>query len=87
MLGNLVDAPGFDYVSSEDVLAEARERIGDVVPDNTYKGDAAGAKLNGQDAPSREIDTPIYSVDGLVRRAPALQQTPAARRAAGEGDG
>jgi NADH-quinone oxidoreductase subunit G len=87
VLGNLVDAPDFDYVSAEDVLAEVREQVGEVTPDNTYKGKAAKAGLNGEDAPSREIDTPIYSVDALVRRAAALQQTPAARRAAGEGDG
>ncbi len=30
VLGNLVDADGFDYVTSEDVLAECRESIGDV---------------------------------------------------------
>jgi len=31
-----------------------------------------------------EIDTPLYSGDGLVRRATALQQTLAAKRAAGD---
>ena len=86
VLGNLIDAPDFEYVTSEDVLAEARAAIGDVAPDIGFSGKSAKGKLNGEDAPSREIDTPIYSIDGLVRRAAALQQTPAAQRAAGEGD-
>jgi NADH-quinone oxidoreductase subunit G len=86
VLGNLVDAPGFDYVASKDVLAEARDRIGEVAPDNAIKAKGAAAAANGADDPAREIDTPIYSVDGLVRRARALQRTPAARRAAGEAE-
>ena len=39
-----------------------------------------------EDAPSAEIDVPLYSVDGLVRRGAALQLTAAARRAMAEGD-
>ena len=41
-------------------------------------------KLDGRDDPAGDVDVPIYSVDGLVRRAEALQRTPAARRARGE---
>ncbi|MDJ0761042.1 MAG: NADH-quinone oxidoreductase subunit NuoG [Woeseiaceae bacterium] len=84
VLGNLVEAEGFDYVSSDDVLAEAREAVGDV---DTPKAIAASTPLksvNGEDAPSLAVDLPIYSVDGLVRRANALQQTQAAKRARGE---
>jgi NADH-quinone oxidoreductase subunit G len=85
VLGNLVEAPDFDYVTSEDVLAEARRRVGGVRADNRIANKGAVAAGNGADNPAREIDTPIYSVDGLVRRARALQLTPAAKRAAGEG--
>jgi NADH-quinone oxidoreductase subunit G len=85
VLGNLVDAEGFDYVTSEDVRDECQAAIGDVTP-RAYAGGKAG-KANGADDPSREIDVPLYSVDALVRRATALQLTPAARRAAGEGEG
>ncbi len=85
VLGNLVGADGFDYVTSEDVLAECREAVGVVTPAE-YAGSGGGASVNGEDHPSEEIDTPLYSVDALVRRAAALQRTPAARRVQGQGD-
>ena len=78
VIGNLVDAPGFDYVTSEDVRDELLVQLGSAEPDNAYKGKAKLAKPNGEDAPAAEIDTPIYSVDGVVRRASALQLTPVA---------
>ncbi len=81
VIGNLLEAPGFDYVTSEDVLEEARAKIGEVAPDNRYAGRPSLARPNGEDAPADEIDTPIYSVDAVVRRARALQHTAEARRA------
>ena len=81
VLGNLVEAEGFEYVTSEEVLEEARAQIGDVAADNAYKGKAAIPKPNGKDDALTEIDVPLYSVDGLVRRARALQLTAAAKRA------
>ena len=86
VLGNLVEAPDFDYVTSEDVLEELREQVGEAVALNEINGRPGKAGGEGADDLSREIDLPIYSVDGLVRRAKALQLTPAARRAAGGGD-
>jgi NADH-quinone oxidoreductase subunit G len=85
VIGNLIDAPGFEYVTSEEVLAEFREQLGDVQPDNSYRGETAMALANGADAPDADIDIPIYSIDPFVRRARALQLTEAARRARGEG--
>jgi NADH-quinone oxidoreductase subunit G len=84
VLGNLVGADGFDYVTSEDVLAEFNAEVGDVTA-ASYVASGNAAKANGADAPADEIDTPLYSVDGLVRRATALQLTPVARRESGEG--
>ena len=86
VLGNLLETPDFDYVTSEDVRDEIAGQLGDVVPDNIYSGTSKFAIPNGADAPSAEIDTPMYSIDALVRRATALQLTPAAMSAAGEGD-
>jgi NADH-quinone oxidoreductase subunit G len=84
VLGNLVDAEGFDYVSSEDVLEQFSAEVGDVAA-ASYVATGKPAQANGADAPADEIDTPLYSVDGLVRRAKSLQLTPAALRESGEG--
>ena len=86
VLGNLVEVPDFDYVTSEDVRDELQQALGKVTPDNSYRGDVQASQANGADALENEIDTPIYSVDSMVRRASALQLTPAARRAQGAGD-
>jgi len=86
VIGNLIDAPGFDYVTSEDVLNEFAAQLGEVSTSNAYEGSGKVAKPNGEDAPAEEIDVPLYSVDGLVRRALALQLTDEARRATGDGD-
>jgi NADH-quinone oxidoreductase subunit G len=86
VIGNLLDAPEFEYVTSQDVLDELREQLGDVHPDKTYGGTAAIARPNGADAPADDVDIPMYSIDSVVRRAMALQLTDAARRARGEGE-
>ena len=88
VLGNLVEAEGFDYVTSEDVLVECREAVGDVTSAAMDPALLAAGKKsgNGAGAPAADIDTPVYSVDALVRRARALQLTPAAQRAAGGGE-
>ena len=86
VLGTLLGAEGFDYVTSEDVLSEIAGQLGDVVPDNSYAGDSKITKANGEDATAAEIDVPLYSVDGMVRRATALQLTASARQAASGDD-
>ena len=84
VIGNLLDVPGFDYVTSEDVLAEFKAELGEV-DSGAYEASGTHAKANGTDSPADEIDTPLYSVDGLTRRANALQKTLSAKRVAGEG--
>ncbi len=86
VIGNLLDAPGFEYVTSGEVLDELREQLGDANPDNTYAGTGAVARPNGADTPVADVDIPMYSIDPVVRRARALQLTDAARRARGEGE-
>lgn len=80
VLGNLVGAEGFDYVTSEDVLAavDAQDIRSQPVAEFTPKG--AFSKPNGEDSPSKEIDVSLYSTDSVVRRASALQKTLSARR-------
>jgi NADH-quinone oxidoreductase subunit G len=82
VLGNLTDAEGFDYVTSEDILTEFKLALGDVDA-GSYIPVGKIAKPNAAGSPAYDIDTALYSGDGLVRRATALQQTLAAKRAAG----
>jgi len=82
VIGNLLGAPDFDYVTSEDILADIREALGEIAPDNRYSGTGAISRPNGADATSVDPDVPLYSIDGLVRRATALQLTAEAGRAA-----
>jgi NADH-quinone oxidoreductase subunit G len=73
VLGNLLNLSGFDYQSSEEVLAEVRERCAHVVPAG-YQGTHA---VNGAatDAGAALVDVPMYQSDAVVRRAPSLQRT------------
>ena len=81
VIGNLVDAPDFDYVASEDVRDEILAKLGDVEPVMMAAGITRIATPGDEDSPESEIDIPLYSVDGMVRRANALQLTAEARRA------
>ena len=63
-----------------EVLEECRGQVGEIAP-GAYKGAKAGAAGAAVDV-ATDIDTPLYSVDSLVRRARALQLTPAAQKAA-----
>jgi len=83
VIGNLLGIEDFEYLSATEVCDEIKGRLGDVIPDNSYQGKSAPDKLNGEDAAEEEIDIPIYEVDGIVRRASALQLTPEAQRSRG----
>ena len=79
VLGNLLGLPGFDFETSEDVLAEA---LGDGAAIVARLGNATGLAAALPLAASgleRIADVPIYATDSLVRRAPALQHTADAR--------
>ncbi len=80
VLGNLCGVSGFEYVNSEEVLAEARNACDGVKPDNTPNlgQTLAPFQANGL---LRVGDVPIYAVDPLVRRARSLQASPLARPA------
>jgi NADH-quinone oxidoreductase subunit G len=83
VVGNLLDADGFDYVNSEEIRDEMFGQIGEIHKDNSYDGGKIATNLNGADEPANEIDVPIYQVDAVVRRATALQLTPEAKRNSG----
>ena len=86
VIGNLVDASGFEYVTSEEIRDEIAAKLSESELDNSYAGGARIVQPNGEDAPDEDIDVPIYSVDALVRRATALQLTAEAQRARDDGD-
>jgi NADH-quinone oxidoreductase subunit G len=74
VLGNALDLPDCDYQSADDVRSALQQTIGDTKADNSHNGswDVAIDALDGCDG---ELDVPIYAVDGVVRRATALQKT------------
>ena len=84
VLGNLLGAQGFEYLSSEEIRDEFRQQLGDVQPDNRYPGNTAIERLvDVESLHIRELDVPMYEVDGIVRRSTPLQLTPEAMRAHG----
>jgi NADH-quinone oxidoreductase subunit G len=84
VLGNLLGLAGFDFESSQQVLAEAlgdgpMKLSNEIAGDNTPPGSAGGS---AEPTFERVADVPIYCTDALVRRAPSLQLTADARNAA-----
>ena len=74
VLGNLLNVPGFEQVSSEDVLDELKAVLGALATtpaDTAYHGSFVASGPVGGLAP----DVPMYRIDAIVRRAPALQAT------------
>ena len=79
VLGNLLGLPGFEFDTSQEVLAAATAR-----PANLSNATQAGIDL----APTAGVPVvaSIYALDGTLRRATSLQLTADARNAvAGEG--
>jgi NADH-quinone oxidoreductase subunit G len=83
VLGNLLDLPGFDFETAEDVRAEA---LGDRASlaqrlDNraATPPSLAPARPPSETGYERVADVPIYATDPIVRRAESLQRTADAR--------
>jgi NADH-quinone oxidoreductase subunit G len=80
VLGTLLGLPGFDFDSSQQVLAEAlpadlTNRLSNEAAPSAAPAGGHGGSLE------RIADVPIYCTDALVRRAPSLQLTADARNA------
>jgi NADH-quinone oxidoreductase subunit G len=71
VLGNLLGLQGFAQNTSEDVLAEARAAADAAAP-QAVPQTAVAAQVA---AATAVADVPMYQIDALVRRAPALQAT------------
>jgi NADH-quinone oxidoreductase subunit G len=73
VLGNMLGVSGFDFDSSQEVLAATKL-------DNAKLSNGTTASTTAsQSATSTPCTASIYQLDGLVRRAPALQLTADAR--------
>jgi len=75
VLGNLLKLDGFDYLSSEQVRDELRQRCEDIELNNAVNGAAQVSLPAASGALVRAADVPIYAADALVRRAASLQKT------------
>jgi len=75
VLGNLLDLPGFDYQSSEEVREELRGRCPERALEGYAGTHAADGTAQSAAGEPRLIDLPMYQTDAVVRRAPALQKT------------
>jgi NADH-quinone oxidoreductase subunit G len=90
VLGNLVDAAGFDFESSEAVCARLQstmtEHSGAAVPLAILPQHVPpmAAIKESADIDLGDLDVPMYDIDAVLRRSPALQATTAAQRARGE---
>lgn len=78
VLGNLCGLEGFEYLASEDVLAEIQTACAGLQPDNRpdLEKTLTPSQSNGL---LRVADVPIYALDPLVRRARSLQNSPLAQ--------
>jgi NADH-quinone oxidoreductase subunit G len=75
VLGNLLDLSKFDYLDSEQVRDELESQLAFVKFDNAL---VAGSVTASTFTSTVNSDVPMYAVDALVRRSPALQATPEA---------
>ncbi|MDO8888148.1 MAG: NADH-quinone oxidoreductase subunit NuoG [Hydrogenophaga sp.] len=80
VLGNLLGLAGFDADSSQAVLASALPGVASgAVVDAARLNNASAASIDLSSAVAEPCVASIYQLDGLVRRAPALQLTADAR--------
>ncbi|MGA1384366.1 MAG: NADH-quinone oxidoreductase subunit NuoG, partial [Steroidobacteraceae bacterium] len=91
VLGNTMELAGFDYQSSEEVrdalAKDIAERAGTAVPSALVSTHVpAIAAISGSaDLDLGSLDVPMYAIDAVLRRSPALQQTAIALTKASRG--
>jgi NADH-quinone oxidoreductase subunit G len=81
VLANLLDLPGFDFESAQDVLKQIPGADGTRVPEGRL-GNATEVAISVPTSTAVPVVASIYQLDGLVRRATSLQLTADARQAA-----
>ncbi|KPJ96786.1 MAG: NADH dehydrogenase [Gammaproteobacteria bacterium SG8_15] len=76
VLGNLFSCDGFDYVTSEDVLKEVKEKAGNIIAENSIEWRCPELTKSNKAADIVRIaEWQMYAGDSLQRRAHALQST------------
>ncbi len=83
VLANLLDLPGFDFESSQDVLKQIPGADAVQVPAGRLSNSTEAKIVLSKAAGAAPAVASIYQLDGLVRRAPSLQLTSDALKAAG----
>ena len=81
VLANLLELPGFDFESAQDVLEHIQDAQGAFVA-ATRLGNVTQAAIELSGRGAAPVVASIYQLDGLVRRATSLQLTADARQAA-----
>ena len=87
VLGNLLNLPSFDYVSSDQVTAEVRKLVEEAAGAEPKASTRILQSKLALSSPATLRDVPIYQVDAVVRRSHALQNTPEAQRTSVRGAG
>ena len=85
VLANVLGLPGFDFESSQEVLATLREDLSEgalqVLPARLSNKTQAGIDVVVAHGPTTPVVASLYQLDSIVRRASALQMTADARLA------
>jgi NADH-quinone oxidoreductase subunit G len=82
VLCSLLQMPDCEYVSADEILAEIRRLVPSIEPGNVVLASSIPPALTPADIPLSALDVPMYQVDAVLRRTPALQLTREARTAA-----
>jgi len=80
VLANIMDVPGMDFESSQDVLDQVVAGVGQSMAEQLSNATKTPVTV-AQGSQTAPVVASIYQLDGLVRRAPALQLTADARAA------
>jgi NADH-quinone oxidoreductase subunit G len=74
VLGNMLGMPGFDFESSQEVLAKMVKADAEFAPADKLSN-ATQAAVRVDVAAGEPASAAIYQLDSIVRRAPSLQMT------------
>lgn len=74
VLGNLLDCDDFDYINTHEIRDEVKALNGDIAPSNDMTWKCPETLTIDTQGIESIADRPVYSTDGLVRRAESLQE-------------